>query len=185
MKHLTKIALVLLAAGTWWLAFMQEPSTKSTTDSKAHKVDYYLKDFTVLSMAENGKPKQRLKAKYMEHFADDDTTELTLPEMTMFSPGKPEINIYSETGYVSSDAELLLLRGAVSILRKSTKDLEPMRVNTRNLRVQIPNDFAETDEFVEIFSGNNTIEGIGLRAHFREPINIKILADVRGKHVIK
>lgn len=185
MKHSAKIALALLAATTWWFSFIQEPDEPIKTDKLAHKVDYYLRNFSMLSMTESGLPKQRLTATYMEHFADDDSTEITSPLMTMYTPNKPELRIISETGYVSADGELVLLKGAVSITRGSSKSLESMQIDTHNLSIQLPNDYAETDEFVKIVSGNNTIQGTGLEAHFREPINIKILADVRGNHEIQ
>ena len=131
-----------------------------------------------------GDKKQRIQAEYMQHFVDDDSTEMTKPIMTMYSPEKPDLHIVSETGYISSDGELVLLNGAVNIKREALKNIAPMEIDTHNLRVQLLNDFAETDEFVKIKSGSNTIEGTGLRAHFREPINIKILDDVRGLHEI-
>ncbi|KXJ42437.1 MAG: LPS export ABC transporter periplasmic protein LptC [Cycloclasticus sp.] len=184
MKPLTVIALAILAAATWWLAFTQEPDIEKKTTQLGHKIDYFLKDFEVLSMTLEGKPKQRIKAEHMEHFVDDDSTEMTRPIMTMYSPEKPDLHIHSETGYISSDGELVLLNGAVNIKRDALKNIAPLEIDTHNLRVQLPNDFAETDEFVKIKSGINTIEGIGLRAHFREPINIKILEQVRGLHEI-
>ncbi|HIF17666.1 MAG TPA: LPS export ABC transporter periplasmic protein LptC [Cycloclasticus sp.] len=184
MKYLGKIALAILAAGTWWLAFIQEPETNAPTAKLGHKIDYFLKDFDVLSMTLSGKKKQRIQAEYMQHFVDDDSTELTKPVMTMYTPGKPDLHINSETGYISSDGELVLLNGAVNIKRDALKNIAPMEIDTHNLRVQLLNDFAETDEFVKIKSGANRIEGTGLRAHFREPINIKILEQVRGRHEI-
>ncbi|MGB2009194.1 MAG: LPS export ABC transporter periplasmic protein LptC, partial [Cycloclasticus pugetii] len=136
------------------------------------------------SMTLSGEPKQRIKAEYMQHFVDDDSTELTRPIMTMYSSDKPDLHINSETGYLSSDGELVLLNGAVNIRREALKNIAPLEIDTHNLRIQLPNDFAETDEFVKIKSGTNAIEGMGLRAHFREPINIKILEQVRGRHEI-
>ncbi|MFT6624377.1 MAG: lipopolysaccharide export system protein LptC [Cycloclasticus sp.] len=185
MKHLGKTALALLAAGSWWLAFIQEPEPDKLIVKPSHKIDYFLKDFDSLNMTLSGEAKQRLKAQYMQHFIDDDSTELTEPRMTMYSPDKPELNIKSETGYISSDGELILLNGAVNIKRDAMKNIAPMEIDTHNLRIQMANDFAETDEFVTIKSGNNIIRGTGLRAHFREPINIKILAHARGHHEIK
>jgi lipopolysaccharide export system protein LptC len=184
MKYSGKIALAILAAGTWWLAFLQEPEIETPTAKPGHKIDYFLKDFEVLSMTLTGSKKLRIQAEHMQHFVDDDSTELSKPVMTMYSPDKPDLHINSETGYISSDGELVLLNGAVNIKRNALKNIAAMEVDTHNLRVQLPNDFAETDEFVTIKSGANTIEGIGLRAHFREPINIKILDQVRGLHAI-
>ncbi|AFT67677.1 MAG: lipopolysaccharide export system protein LptC [Cycloclasticus pugetii] len=184
MKPLKILALALFAAGTWWIAFTQEPEAPVQTAKPGHKIDYFLKHFEALSMTLSGEPKQRIKAEYMQHFVDDDSTELTRPIMTMYSSDKPDLHINSETGYLSSDGELVLLNGAVNIRREALKNIAPLEIDTHNLRIQLPNDFAETDEFVKIKSGTNAIEGMGLRAHFREPINIKILEQVRGRHEI-
>ncbi|PCI20818.1 MAG: LPS export ABC transporter periplasmic protein LptC [Piscirickettsiaceae bacterium] len=185
MKYIGKITLAIIAAGTWWLAFIEDPQPEIVEKSLSHKIDYYLQHFTVLSMTESGIPKQKLRADYLQHFADDDSTELTSPNITMYSIDKPDLHINSETGYISADGELVLLNGKVKIRRESTKENPAMVIDTHNLRVLLTDDFAETDEFVKIVAGKSTIEGTGLRAHFREPINIKILADVRGHHEIK
>jgi len=185
MNYLGKTALVLLAAFTWWLAFMQQAEPEKTPVKASHKVDYFLKDFNSRSMTLTGDLKQRIRSEYMQHFVDDDSTELTKPKITMYSTDKPDLNIESDTGYISADGELILLNGAVNIKRSALKNIAPLEIDTHNLRVQIPNDFAETDEFVTIKSAGNTIQGTGLRAHFREPINIKILEKVNGHHEIK
>lgn len=184
IKQLGRVALAILAAGTWWLAFLQEPVSDTQQVRSEHKIDYFLKNFDALSMTLAGTKKQRIQAEYLQHFADDGSTELTQPTMTMYSPDKPDLHIYSETGYISSDGELVSLNGAVHIKREALRNIPSMNIDTHNLRVQLPNDFAETDEFVKIKSGINTIEGTGLRAHFREPISIKILRQVRGTHEI-
>lgn len=185
MKHVGKILLFVLAIASWWLAFIQTPEKMPVPQVAQHKIDYYLKNFTVLSMDEQGFTKQKLRATYLEHFSDDDTTELELPRLTIYSEDKPNLNINADKGFLSSDAELAILNGVVKIRRQGTKDLAPLSIDTHNLHVQLTNNFAETDEFVKIISGTHTIQGNGLRAYFREPINIKILANVRGHHDIK
>jgi len=184
MNYAGKIALALLAAITWWLAFMQQTEPEEIVAKASHKIDYYLKDFNARSMTLNGDLKQRIRSEHMQHFIDDDSTELTNPKITMYSTDKPDLNIESDTGYISADGELILLNGAVHIKRSALKNIAPLEIDTHNLRVQIPDDFAETDEFVTIKSAGNTIQGTGLRAHFREPINIKILEKVNGHHEI-
>lgn len=185
MKHLGLISLVILAATTWWLAFTQENDIAPTPSKPQHKIDYFLREFNILSMTIAGQPKQRLKASQMQHFIDDDSTEIIAPQLTMFSTQKPDIDIQSETGYISSDGNLILLNGKVNIKRQAFNKVEPITIDTHNLRVQVDNDYAETAEFVTIKSGINSIQGTGLRAHFREPINIKILNNVKGYHDIK
>jgi len=184
MNYLRNFTLILLAIGTWWLTLTQEPSIETAKVKPAHKIDYYLKTFDAIEMNLSGNKKQRIQAESMQHFIDDDSTEMTQPLITMYSPGKPNLHIVSETGYISSDGELMLLNGAVNIKRDALADTPPIEIDTHNLRVQLKDDFAETDEFVKIKSGASTVKGTGLRAHFRAPINIKILKDVQGTYDI-
>ncbi|ORU89728.1 MAG: LPS export ABC transporter periplasmic protein LptC [Cycloclasticus sp. symbiont of Poecilosclerida sp. M] len=185
VKQLRTISLLTLALATWWISFSQEPPTLFEEGEQTHKIDYFLKNFNALSMTENGLPKERLQAEYMKHFSDNDTTEMKLPQITMYSEDKPDLQIKSDTGFISSDGELVLLNGAVTIRREAKDKLDPMIVDTHNLRIQLSNDYAETDEYVKIISKGITIEGTGLRAHFRDPIYIKVQSDARGKHAIK
>lgn len=163
---------------------MQQVEPEKEITKPSHKIDYYLKDFNARSMTLSGDLKQRIRSEHMQHFVDDDSTELTNPKITMYSVDKPDLDIESDTGYISADGELVLLNGAVHIKRSALKNIAPLEIDTHNLRVQIPDDFAETDEFVTIKSAGNSIQGTGLRAHFREPINIKILEKVNGHHEI-
>jgi lipopolysaccharide export system protein LptC len=185
IPYLKTIGLAAFALATWWLAFSQEPIVIVDEGAQVHKIDYFLKSFNALTMTEEGLPKERVEATFMEHFSDNDTTELTAPRVTMYSSDKPNLYIKSETGYVSSDGELVLLNGAVTIRREAKGELEPLIVDTQNLRVQLSNDYAETDEHVKIVSKGSSIEGTGLSAHFREPVYVKIQSSVRGKHAIK
>ena len=45
MKPLKILALALFAAGTWWIAFTQEPEAPVQTTKPGHKIDYFLKHF--------------------------------------------------------------------------------------------------------------------------------------------
>ena len=86
MKYLKLIALTLVAAGTWWLAFIQEPDAQDPSTKSGHKIDYFLKDFDVISMTLTGQRKQRVQATYMQHFVDDDSTFPRGEHATAFLP---------------------------------------------------------------------------------------------------
>lgn len=184
-KHLQIVLLAIIAAGTWWFDFTQQAEFDKKPAQLSHKIDYFLKGAESVDMTTTGEPKQRFAADYIEHFIDDDTTEVIKPMLTMYSPTKPNIYLTSETAQVSSDAELISLNGAVHIQRDSQDNVAPIDVDTSNLRVQLPKDYAETDEFVTINSGFSSIQGNGLKVHFREPIKMKILNNVQGHHAIK
>lgn len=185
MSNQIKMGLALVALITGWFSFMTSTEKENVIAKPAHKIDYFLKEFNALSLNETGHPKQRLEAQYLEHFIDDDSTELTEPDMVIYSPDKPDLEIDSETGYISSDGELILLNGPVNIHRQAQKGSPALNIDTENLRVHMNNNFAETDAYAIVTSGENRVEGDGLNAHFKDPIHLKILNNTRGHHVIQ
>ena len=131
-------------------------------------------------MDPQGRPRRQLSAASMRHFPDDESTELTRPEMWLLAPGKPPWQVRAEKGWVSSDGALILLQGEVHIDREEGEDVRPLHLVTRDLRVQPKDEYAETDSPVQMESGAHWLESIGLQAWLREPVRIKLLADVRG-----
>lgn len=172
--------LLLLVLGSGWL--------NRTTDKKvvyqppAHSADYYLKQFTAVTMGENGKPDKSLSADQMLHFPDDDTTELNQPLMTVYDDDRPPWEVRSETGWVSGDKELVLLQGKVDIKRPEAPGARPFHVVTRDMRVQPNNNYAETDAYALIKSRSDWVESTGMQIWFAKPIRVKLLAKVRGRY---
>ena len=90
--------------------------------------------------------------------------------------------VRSERGWISSDGALILLQGEVHIERDAREGAHAMHMVTRDLRVQPKDEYAETDNPVQVRSGASWLESTGLQAWLREPVRIKLLADVRGHY---
>ena len=173
------VLLLALAAGSWWLAQGLEEEAERRP-RPPHTPDYWIEDLTALTMDLQGRPRRRLSAASMRHFPDDESTELTRPEMLLLAPGKPPWRVRAEGGWVSSDGALILLQGEVHIDREEGEDVRPLHLVTRDLRVQPKDEYAETDSPVQMESGALWLKSIGLQAWLREPVRIKLLSDVRG-----
>jgi lipopolysaccharide export system protein LptC len=175
--------LLALAGGSWWLtqsrqdAGQRQPSPPNTPD-------YWIDGLVARTMDENGRPRRLLNAESMRHFPHDDSTELTRPELLLLEPGRPTWSVRSELGWVSPDGELVLLQGEVHIDREAAAGVRPTHLVTRNLRVQPKDEYAETDQPARLESGSHWVESIGLQVWLREPVRIKLLADVRGHYEV-
>ena len=152
--------------------------------SLEHEIDYYLSEFTSTEMDTEGRPAKRLKAQRMSHFKDDDSTELVSPRLTIYEPQRPPWQVVSETGWVSPDGEVVLLRGEVHIDRAAGQDVRPLNVVTRDLRVQPKHNYAETDQPATLISGENRIDTVGVQAWFSTPAHFKFLSRVRGHYEV-
>lgn len=177
----TWTAVIMLAGASWWLARDHKPDDSSPIVREGpREVDYYLRRLRATTMDNNGLPARTLTVQELRHFPDDDTTGLTEPRLTVHQDRKPPWEILSDSGWVSSDGALVLLNGKVHITREEGDDTRPVRIDTRNLRVQPYADYAETDEKVRVRSRKDRIDATGMQAWFRSPARIKFLADVKG-----
>jgi len=176
------VAAAGLAVASWLLqATWRRPEVES---HRAHTPDYYVKGLEIAAMDEEGKPRHRLKARTMRHFDDTDTTELEAPDLTVYDPERPPWEVTAENGWVSPDGEEVLLQGEVVITRPEGPQTRALRIVTRDLRVYPDKDYAETDAHVELFSRDHWMESVGARVWFEEPVRIKFLSQVRGRHEI-
>ena len=177
------LLLAILALSIWWLADRMSPQESPSPQKVKHSPGYFSTRFTKTVMNKDGTPKQRLAARSMIHYRDDDTTELTEPVITFFqADDAPPWVIRSDQGMVSSDRDEILLGGHVLITREAAPGVSPVKVITSNLTIHRSSNIAETPDYADLISPPNRISGTGMRVHFQEPKTLSLLANVRGKY---
>ena len=76
-------ALLALALGSGWLLKKLDVRLFEAAATKRHTPDFYMENFTTITMDEFGKPRRRIVADYMAHFPDTDTKEFSRPYMIL------------------------------------------------------------------------------------------------------
>ena len=80
------VLLALLAGLTFWLQKVTAP-VEAVGDGKfRHDPDAVAENFTIRTLDERGRIKYRLTAPYLEHFPDDDSSELKSPVLIQYRP---------------------------------------------------------------------------------------------------
>ena len=130
MKFLEKIVYITVFAClgllSVWLQFGiidQQPSAKFDGDSR-HDPDYYMENFTAVGMDEQGRRKYVVEAERMVHYPDDDTALLDNPHIIQYKPGVAPRHSYSESGWMSSDGNEILLTGNVRVIQGRAPEKE-------------------------------------------------------------
>lgn len=182
---LLAVLLLAVAALSWWVVQHPTPRTsvKAQAQSGPREVDYTVAGLDVTRMTPAGKPAHRLRASRLKHFVDDDTTELTDPQLTVFQGDSPPWEVDAERAWVSADGSLLLLAGEVLIDRAGDGEDPPLHLRTRDLRVQPREDYAETDEKVRVETDTDWLDAVGMQAWLRPPSRLKFLSQVKGYYV--
>lgn len=136
-----------------------------------------MEDFTTVTMKQDGTPKSSLYAVHMAHYPDNDTSELLQPKMELFRNTRLPLYVSADKGWVTSDNEVILLKGNVQLWEDDASGNRILQVNTSSARVLVEQNYAETDQAATIKTKRTTIDGIGLRAYFDDS-RLEILKDV-------
>jgi len=136
-------------------------------------------------MDTTGAPHRRLSAPELRHYADDDSSELERPVLTVFNPSAPPWVIRSETGWVSADGEEVQMRGEVFIDRESAPTARPLHLQTRDLLVRPRQDYAETQQPVRAASGADWLTSeAGGQVWFGDSLLIKLAGRARALYFV-
>ncbi len=165
-----KLALILIVvAGFSYWALEKLTEDSATKLSKlAHYPDYYMENFTTLTMNQDGTPKNRLNASYMAHYPDDNTSELHHPELEIFRLDKPPIMVNADRGWVTSNNDVILLSGNVYLHQYDELGELKVELIAEDARVLVDQKYAETDKPATLITKRSVTNSIGMRAYLQE-----------------
>jgi len=184
-EHRLFAVVAVLALLSWGLAqWNEEPESK--LEIAENSPDFFSSGYFKKQMDSDGYPKNQLLAEHMQHFKTDGTTHLEKPIMTLYNANSasPWV-IMAEGGIMAADGENLQLNGKTFINRNASKNVKALTVNTFDLRVKLPDNYAETDAWAEIISPPHVTSGTGMQVTFTSPIHLKLLAKVKGRYELK
>lgn len=171
------VFLAITALGSAWLLNVVSEQPGVIEESEIQEPDYYMEDFTTLTMRDDGTPKSSLYAVHMAHFPNNDTSELLQPEMELYRSTRPPLYVRADKGWVTSNNEVILLKGNVQLWEDDENGVRILQVDTSKAQVLVDQEYAETDQPSVIKTRRTTIRGIGLRAYFNDS-RLEVLKDV-------
>ena len=169
VQRLLILALLIgAAAGSAWLLnwLSADPGSARTADAQAP--DYYMEDFSTLTMDQDGKPKNKLSSDYLAHYPHNDSTELVRPRMEIFREDELPLYIDAEKGRLAGDDDTIVLYGIVKMWEYDDTGSPVLEVSTSHVKVLLDEEYAETDNYATIVTGTAVITGTGMRAYLPE-----------------
>ncbi len=155
------VLLAALAALTTWLDFEVRNSMTEAASRDRHDPDTILHDFSTRQTGKSGAVELTLKAKRLQHYMDDGSTDMEMPQVEHRDAKGNTLNVRSDSGRSSGDRKTLEFEGRVK-LRQGGAAKSPVTLETSYLKVLPDRRFASTDQAVRIASANTLITGHGL-----------------------
>ena len=175
-----------LAALTYWLdAQVQGPPDRRDGSSR-HEPDVFLENFRATTFDADGRPRETLAAQRAEHFPDDDSAEVTQPQLTLTETGRPTVTVVSRKARLTGDRENGFFEGAVKVHREGEQagpgnehPAGPVTLTTEFLHV-VPKEYkVDSDQAVTIEEPRGIIRGRGF-AFDNKAKTVKLHANVSG-----
>ena len=122
-NQLFTIALLASLAGlSFWLERIVAPVETRQDGKLRHDPDSIAENLLVRQFDEEGRVKYRLTAPYLEHFPDDDASELKKPTLTQYRPDAAPVTVSGDNARVTSKGEVVFLWDDVKVVRAATVD---------------------------------------------------------------
>ncbi len=139
---LEKILYVAVFAGlgllSIWLQYgIIDQAPVSFQGRERHDPDYYIENFTAVGMDEQGRRRYVLEAERMVHYPDDDTALLDNPHVVEYETGSAPRHTYSESGWVSSNGNEILLTGNVRVIQGRGSEAAGGVMTTEKMRIYL------------------------------------------------
>ena len=160
--------LAAAALGSAWMMNRMGTQGSEGEAASSRDPDYYMEDFTSLTMRDDGTPKDRLQALYMAHYPDNDTTELLQPKLEVFRRNNTPVYVTADKGWVTSNNNVILLKGKVRLWENDAAGERSLEVKTSQARVLMKEEYAETSEYATITTKQATITGTGMKAYLKD-----------------
>lgn len=142
--------LLFMALLTFWISQTVQEQTVRLNILSRHDPDYKLYNFVSTRTDGQGHTNYALAATKMQHFPDNDTTELERPRFTQFGLNKPYTQIQGQRGLVSGNGKLVQFLDQVNVTRQATATKGEMRLQTDKLSIEPDKELAYTDRPVVI-----------------------------------
>jgi len=172
--------LFILVAVSGWFLFGQVTDLQRATTSVTGP-DAFVEDMDLKVMNEQGQLGYRVKARRMTHYPNGKRFMLESPDIKILQDNGDTWRIISERGETTEAADIVWFLGAVDIRRQRTATRGPVHIVTRDLEVRPEQELAETEQAAVITADRFRVEGIGIKADFRNN-TMELRSSVRGRY---
>jgi lipopolysaccharide export system protein LptC len=177
-KQFTFITLIVIALiGIW--SVLEAPDEAPVVIKNPHFVDAYARDFTMLSMNEDGHPYYTLTAEFMEHFNDSGESEITQPVFNINKDDSAWV-ISASKGTIDDDNTWVTLSKDVVMLQNNTE--APLQLKTSRMRFNTKTQIAHSNRRVDITQGALSLKSNGMVFNNKTG-DLELLAGVNGIYV--
>jgi len=156
------LLMAALALLTLWLDHQVRVEGGDHPSLRRHDPDYLIGNFTTTTYNRDGHAETTLAAAEMQHFPDDDSTDLTAPRLVQSKPEQPRFTVQADRGKISREGDEIFLYDHVVLLRDADAKEPAARMTTSFLHVLRDKSLVLTDREVFFEQEGRSLSGRGM-----------------------
>lgn len=180
-KLLSLATLVLAGIITLMTALSLRDQHKASTPL-TDLPDAFMEEVNALVFDKQGKPKMKIITPKMIHFAKNDKTQLTTPELTIYRKSLMPWYVTSKYAEAINGTDKVHFRDDVIVQHAADENQPATVIKTATLIVTPDTQLADTEEAITMMQPNLMIKGVGMHADMSSG-DIKLLSQTRGEYV--
>jgi lipopolysaccharide export system protein LptC len=164
------VVLGMLAGFSFWLEQSTQGEDTGGRSKLRHDPDFWVDQFTLRRFGIDGSIQHLLTAKRMEHFPDDESTEIASPHLAYFRGRKTVAT--ARTAWLDKEGKHVRLNDDVRIVRPGIDGGPDTVITTSVLNIVPDDEYAQTDAPVTLNQGRTVIHGVGLEVSNKTQIAV-------------
>lgn len=180
----TIISLIMIMAiglATWTTLLTYHPDNIAVAD-KGAVPDAFMEEVTAVILDKQGKPKMKIVTPKLVHYAENDTTDLTLPHLTLYRKSPQPWYITSKHAKAIEGTEKVDFWQDVTIQHSGDIKSPATVIKTPTLTVHPTAQTADTVDLITMMQPNIVVKATGMHADMNSG-DIKLLSQARGEYV--
>ena len=159
------LLMAALALLTLWLDHQVRVEGGDHPSMRRHDPDYMVTNFTTTTYNQDGHAVTTLAAAQMQHYPDDDSTDVTSPRLVQSKPEQPRFTVNADRGKISREGDEIFLYDHVVLLRDADAKEPPAKMTTSFLHVLRDKSLVLTDREVAFDQEGRSLTGRGMEYH--------------------
>jgi lipopolysaccharide export system protein LptC len=174
------LLMAALALLTLWLDHQVRVESGDHPSLRRHDPDYLVTNFTTTSYDRDGHAETVLAAEQMQHYPDDDSTDVTAPRLVESKREQPRYTVRADRGKISREGDEIFLFDHVVLVRDATGGEPPARMTTSFLHILRDRALVRTDREVLFEEDGRELQGRGMEYH-TDTRQLFLSSDVRAR----
>jgi len=160
LSAITLFVIALIALGFWAMqSYRKEQAIAASDKTSTHFTDFFMRDFTLTAMNENGKPGHTLQASYLEHYNDSTNAYLEKPVIHLLQNDSNWV-ISAATGEIDDEHSHVTLHENVVMIQQQVEF--PIQITTSQLEIDTSGQIAKTSQAVHINQKGFNLQSDGM-----------------------